>query len=443
MFHSSTKNPPLSAHKKALKDLIRMISAPIILGDIKRQTVLKSMRELVELEDQRYASLCETLLKTFVNYVQLLPATSNSFYSQPGGLLDYALFRTEAALQLLKQFTVLESDGNLTEEQKLWQYALFSAALLQGVGKLYAEYHVELFDDQGNYLSIWNPLTGNLNGIGSYYEYQFGKNPEDSFRQRLTLLLAKAIMPVSGFNWIASNAEVLEVWLALLQEDQRQAGTLGAILNRADALAIQLYFNEMLLKRQMRARKPGTFHADLPESLTDKEQQIGFTFVLWLNKGLEDGRFVLNKAPLLMVPGGMLICADAYKEFVKEHPEFKNWLAVQKGFYSLNMHAINTDGSTNARFEQSPGNQVHSGDIFTKYPLALPPSVQIYNPVSGNTTTLSAIELVHIGQFNARFTRIQPLLEAQPLPLLSANGSWQSPGGPPNTAPTPGLMHRE
>ena len=52
-------------------------------------------------------------------------------------------------------------------------------------------------------------------------------------------------MPVSGFAWIASNPQVLAVWLALLNEDQRSAGTLGAILIRADAIGYSTLFTRI------------------------------------------------------------------------------------------------------------------------------------------------------------------------------------------------------
>lgn len=440
MFHNPTPKKPVSTFKKALKDLTRMTTASTILADNKRQTVLQSIRELMELEDQRYTSLCENLLKTLTHYFQLLPATSNSFYAQSGGLLDHALFRTEAALQLLKQFTILETDNQLTEEQKLWQYALFSASLLQGAGKLYAEYQIERFDEQGNYLSMWNPLSDSLHSIGYFYDYQFDKNPTESFKQRLNVLMARSIMPASGFNWISSNPAVLEVWLALLQEDQAMAGTLGAILIRADALAIQFYFNNMLVKFRSKIRKPGTFHADLPESLADKEQQAGFAFILWLNKALSEGHLVLNKAPLLMVPAGMVMCDELYQLFVREHPEYKNWQAVQKGFLSLGLHATNSDGSTQAHFKQGEG-KAWKGDVFSKYALTLPESVQVLNNTTGKTTAYTAMEVVHASQFNSQLNRVGPILETQTLPLLSATGDWKTPEQA--SAPKPGILPYE
>ena len=60
------------------------------------------MRDLSGLEESRYESLCAILIENLVHYCQSLPETTNSYYSQPGGLVDHALNRTEAALSLFR-----------------------------------------------------------------------------------------------------------------------------------------------------------------------------------------------------------------------------------------------------------------------------------------------------------------------------------------------------
>ncbi|EEZ96553.1 conserved hypothetical protein [Legionella longbeachae D-4968] len=236
----------LSSQGKSLKDLTRMVNANIFLSEERRQILLEKMRVFSGLETSRYDSLCGTLVDNLVQYCQNLPETTHSYYSQPGGLVDHALNRTEAALGLFQEFMLLDQPAAMSEEQKLWQYALYSAALLQGIGKLYADYRIGLYDTNGQFLKEWNPLLENLTSTGVYYFYEFQKESEVDLRRRLNLLMARTLMPVSGFNWIASTPEVLAVWLALLNEDERSAGTLGAILIHAEAIAIQRYLLEFM-----------------------------------------------------------------------------------------------------------------------------------------------------------------------------------------------------
>ncbi|KTD17978.1 conjugal transfer nickase/helicase domain-containing protein [Legionella jordanis] len=434
MFHRYGKKTK-SLKAKSLSDLIRIIQAPVIMAEEKRKALLMQIRDASTLEEPRFDSLCLSLIHNFVNHCQNLPETANSYYSQPGGLLDHALNRTEAALSLFKQYVIKEGIQELSEEQKLWQYALFSAAMLQGIGKLQIDFSITLYDNNGQFLKQWNPLLENLAAMGSHYSYEFLKESDEDLRRRLNLLLARMLMPISGFSWIASNPQVLAVWLALLNEDLQGAGTLGAILIRANAIALQRYFNQFLVRhygsRGGRYARVSTFAGGTPESINEIEQQIGIEFIQWLSKSLDAGRIMVNKAPLFMVPGGMLMSADMFKLFVREHPEFKNWQAVQNAFLSLGLHRVSPDGNIQSRFEQANNQQMHTGVVFSEYAVALPNEVQVYNLNTGKSNSMSATELIHQSQFNHHFTRQQVNYASNPLLHLNAAGQWQQPA---NTA---------
>lgn len=428
MFHRYGKKTK-SLNAKSLSELSRIVQAPLLLAEDKRKALVEQIHEICALEEARYDSLCVSLMHNFANHCQNLPETANSYYSQQGGFLDHALNRTEAALSLFKQYVMQDGEAELSEEQKLWQYALFSAAMLQGIGKLHIDFTIELYDNHGQFLKQWNPLLENLVSIGSHYRYEFQKESDEEFRRRLNILLARLLMPVSGFAWIASNPQVLAVWLALLNEDLLGAGTLGAILIRANAIALQRYFNQMLVRnygaRGGRYGRVSTFAGGAAESIADIEQQLGVEFIQWLTKSLNSGRIMINKAPLFMVPGGMLMLPDIFKLFVREHPEFKNWQAIQNGFLSLGLHRLSADGSINSRFEQTHNQQMYSGILFADYAVALPAEVQLHNINTGKNSPISATELVHQVQFNNHFTRQHNTLSATSLPHLSAAGKWQ------------------
>ncbi|KTC80818.1 conjugal transfer nickase/helicase domain-containing protein [Legionella cherrii] len=429
LFHRQRQRKgSLSSQGKSLKDLTRIVNANLILSEDKRQTLLKRMRMLSGLETARYDSLCGILINNLVHYCQNLPETTNSYYSQQGGLVDHALNRTEAALSLFQEFMVQDQPDLLSEEQKLWQYALFSAAMLQGIGKLFVDYRVSFYDANGQFLKEWNPLLENMTSTGVYYFYEFEKEPEIEFRRRLNLLLARTLMPASGFAWLASNPEVLAVWLALLNEDERSAGTLGAILIRAEAIAIQRYLLEFMVRGTAAHSggryRAGTFSGGQPETLLEKEQTVGMEFIQWMIKALGEGRIMVNKAPLFMVPGGMLMCAEMFQLFVREHPEYKNWQAVQNGFLSLGLHNLAADGGVLSRFETK--NQMETGVVFSKYALALPESVKVVQMSTGKVESMSATELIHKAQFSSQFTQQQSTGLTHSLQKLDAAGKWQA-----------------
>ncbi|WP_412754264.1 conjugal transfer nickase/helicase domain-containing protein [Legionella donaldsonii] len=446
LFHRPGKKAG-SLNAKPLKDLTRITPAALMLAEEKRKTLMLQIREANALEEVRFDSLCLSLVHNLINHCQNLPDTSNSYYSQQGGLLDHALNRTEAALSLFRQYLVQEGGAELSEEQKLWQYALFSAAILQGAGKLYIDYSLDLYDNNGQFLKQWNPLLESLVAVGSHYSYEFQKESDDEFRRRLNILIARLLMPAGGFAWIAANPQVLAVWLALLNEDVHAAGTLGAILIRADAIAIQRYFNQMMLRnygsRGNRYGRVGTFTGGAPESVAEIEQQMGVEFIQWLTRALEAGRIHVNKAPLFMVPGGMLMTPEIFQLFVREHPEYKNWQAIQKGFLSLGLHSVAADGSVSTRFEQTSNQQMHNGIVFVNYAVALPAQVQLHNLNTGKSVAISATELINQAQFNNHFTRQQNANIANALQHLTVAGQWQAApvASPPQVSIRPGVLN--
>ncbi len=391
-----------SASAKPLNELSAMMSASQLLADHKRQTLLRQMRDHSDLEAARYDHLCFILIEHLANYCQHLPESANSYYAQAGGLVDHALNRTEAALGLFKEVVIQEDNKELSEEQLLWQYALYSAAVLQGIGKLFVDFQVDVFDSTGLRVKPWNPLLGDLLSVGSYYDYDFLKESDVDLRRRLNILLAKELMPAEGFAWIASNPQVLTVWLALLHEDFRGAGTLGAILIRADALAIQRYLAAFLARIGARAGgalgRAGTFSGGVPETIQEKEFAIGVEFVYWLMSALEKGLIMINKAPLLMVPGGFLMCPEMYRLFVREHPEYKNWQAIEKAMLSLNLHEVDADGSMEVRFEQKETGNIFTGIVLPNYALFLPSMVNVSQPATGSTQKMSALHFIHATQ---------------------------------------------
>ena len=246
MFHRHGKKAR-PTQSRPLHELTAVATPKTLLAESKRHALMQKIAESSALDSARFDNLCLKLLHNFANQCQSLPETANSYYALPGGLLDHALNRTEAALHLLRQQMVQEHDAELSEEQKLWLYALFSAAILQGIGKLQLDYRIELFDINGLLTRPCNPLLEGLASSSKYY-YEFIQGSEDDLRRRLNLLLAYQLMPESGFAWIAGNPQVLAAWLALLNEDPNAAGMLGLILERADAIAIQRDLSEFAIK---------------------------------------------------------------------------------------------------------------------------------------------------------------------------------------------------
>jgi integrating conjugative element relaxase (TIGR03760 family) len=401
LFHRNA-NKGRASSVIPLKDLIPIVSAEQILSEEKRSFLLEQIRTSCALEPMRFDNLCLSLARNLANHYQLLPETTHSYYAQSGGLINHALNRTEVALELFKQFLIVEKE--LSEEQKLWQYALLSAGLLQGIGKLYIDLTVNLFDSKGHPLKQWNPLLENLQ-TGNHYSYVFEKEENKAFRSRLNIILATNLMPASGFAWIASNKAVLEIWLALLNEDFYSAGTLGIILINANAIAIRRYFHTLKQSSKTRLSRygqAGTFIGRVPKSVLTAEQKMGIDFLEWLYKALEKGDLIINKFPFLkVIPGGLLMSVEIFKIY-----NSKAWEAAQNAFLSLGLHK-----------QHNKNLQVQRG-LVLDLAIALPKTVQVANLKTGEVLRMSSTELINQAQHGTNN-------QAPSLHHLNSAGQWQ------------------
>lgn len=427
MFHHHGKKSK-PATTKPLLELTAIATPEAMLAEGKRPALIGSMADNLNLDPPRFKTLCTALLHRYIDYCQTLPETVNNYYSLPGGMLDHALNRTEAALGLLRQHMI--GDGNeLSEEQNRWVYAMFSAGILKGIGKLFLDFKIELYDVHRQLITLWNPLTGSMDDRARYFHYEITGERDDDFRCRLNLLLARQIIPDAGFAWIAENKSVLASWLALINEDPNSAEMLGAILERAEAIAIQRDLNDLLVRQiaaaNARPARIGTF-SDVPvESELNRDRQLGAEFIQWLGKNIENGKFVIGRSPLLLVPAGVYMSPETFQLFMKDHPQVKHWLAVQKGLLSLGLHGF--EG-------KQADNQAAQKIVLEKLGVILPDKLKLHHPDTGKETSVSAVELL-------RSHRKASGHQGQ-LQHLTRAGEWVS---PENISPElqSGFRHRE
>ena len=356
MFHQPEKKAGLRT--KPLAALTKITAVETILDTPKRTALIQTIRESGGLNLKLFNSLCLQLIKNLLQYCQVLPESSNRYYALPGGLFDYAINRTEAALILFRDNILLEPQAPLSDEQKLWWYTLFSAALLRGIGKLYLDYKIDLYDKNGAHLKTWDPLYESLAPSHSHYLYTLETSNDNLLRNRLNLLLARQIMPKEGFEWITSHKEAFNTWLKLLDEDKENMGALEAILDRADAIAIQRDLTGMIIEQtdiKIKRSLMGTFIDKTHELLIKKEQVIGLEFIKWLQDSLEKGDLILNQGPLHAVANGLLIGVETFKLFLSGHPGVSNWQTVQQGLVALGIHIEGDHGSPVSRLKEGNG----------------------------------------------------------------------------------------
>jgi len=357
-----------------------------LLTEGRRPEHIDNIKAASFLEPARFDTLCQALIHRLLDYTQQLPETTNSYFSSPGGLFDHALDRTAAAVELFKQVVLSHPEAHLSEEQQLWWYALFSAGLLRGIGKLPLDYCIDLYNEKTQLIKSWEPLLEPLAKTARHYHFDIINSDHDAiFRRRLNLIFAQQIMPKEGFAWLTKNLDVFAEWLELLSEEGASSGTLALILDRADAMAIQedlLEHLPPLHHQEPSSKRIGTFIDKPEETPGDRERRAGAEFIRWLLASLEIGKLTMNQVPLFNVAGGTMIGPESFKLFVREHPEFKNWLAVQQGVMALGLHE--------PALKDTPAEK----GLLIKGSVALPNSFHIKTSNTAKASRTTALELL-------------------------------------------------
>jgi Putative helicase/Putative conjugal transfer nickase/helicase TraI C-term len=310
--------------------------AEILLNTPRRKQLIDRIAELLHLDKKNFDLICLKLLHNLANYCQKLPDSQNSYYSQEGGLIDASLNRANAALEILHQYINIEKN-KISEDQKLWLYVLFSAAILRDIGKLISEYAVQLFDDKGHKWKKLDYFHGTEIMKSAYYSFEFLHPGTKSFRNKITVILAKQLMPEAGFALISAQHYVLNTWLGLLMGDVDDNQTLEAIFERAQDLAQQMYLDDYLNFITNEKTVTQASFIGRTEKITNGRENIASInkdFINWLKKNLGEGAIIINDKDnnMKIVDGHIFINDKVFKDYAANGQ--KNWQTIKHAFLS-------------------------------------------------------------------------------------------------------------
>jgi integrating conjugative element relaxase (TIGR03760 family) len=228
----------LSQGDVAVKDALAVGDPAALLGD--HLKIIDSIRKLVGVPQAHWEALYATAFDDFATFVQRLPASESHHHARPGGLLIHGLEVVRESLKLRRGRLIPSgaSAEKLMDCQDLWTYATAMAALLHDLGKPVTDQRISLYDTQGRELGRWNPITGPFPKEAAWYKVEFVRDRSYPFHERIPPLLAHFILPPQGLQWIASDPEVFQAWLATISGDDDHAGVLGELVHHADGLSV-------------------------------------------------------------------------------------------------------------------------------------------------------------------------------------------------------------
>ena len=288
-----SSHPKLHTYEEGY--LLPVLNHDALLFGQRHKGLLRQIFDLAELSQDDFDATYGILIKNFMEYVQVLPQKMGGVM---GSLLNYSLAR---AIAVFQKYCALRK----RQAMPLLKFAVFSAALLKDVGCVMTNQRIVLTDDNGEFISDWNPLSGSMIGQSKFYKMYPITAVYLRIEAEVTPLIARQIIPRDIFLWLSSDLAIFADWLAALLNQEgvgsKEITWILMLIKRDDIMAI---FNTM---------DGATIEATLPAATEYAE-----AFLKWLKAAIEKGELPINTdaAGLHIVAEGLLIENKIFKQFV-------------------------------------------------------------------------------------------------------------------------------
>lgn len=310
----------LKASKKAQADLYEIKSAEDLLNSGNNLPLIEAIKSL-PIKPSGWLDYYFPVINKFSEFVQSIPL------NQEISFLERGLERSKRTLILCLEyfFPGQKNFSTISDMDALWIYAAFTAALFLDIGKLFVKYSITVYHKEIYPLKIWEPYKGSMLGQGYYYEVDYIKENLDDLKNLTTHIFARQILDSAnitlekkGFNWIASDLNVLKAWLNLLsgQENRIPMTSFMSMVPRAEIDMIE----NSRINAQIVATDPS-----------------GEAFLQWLRKELTDGKIFINEkdAKISISDGKIFISTALFQEFANANPNYKHPEVIEKQFIDI------------------------------------------------------------------------------------------------------------
>lgn len=313
--------------EKTQVNLHRIKTADALLNTENNSASLEIIKSLIK-PSNHFNYLYLPLIKKFAEFVQDIHLIQHGFFNQEINFLERGLERSSRTLALCLEYFFPQEKNfvNISNNNALWIYATFTAALFLDVGKFAIKYSIMLHHKKTYPLRKWNPFTASMLNQGYYYKIDYIKENYDNLEHSTTPILARQILDsannisseTEGFNWIASDLNVLEIWFYLLsgKEDRIPMTSFMSMVPRAEI--------DIIKNSQINAQI----------AVTDPS---GEAFLQWLRKELAEGKILINEkdAKITISDSKILISTALFQDFANVNPNYKHPEVMEKQFIDI------------------------------------------------------------------------------------------------------------
>ena len=314
--HPSTHLLSQPSHKKLLDSI-----KEIVISNSKSKQDTDQESEMIE---QHYDICYEELLHRYAQFVQSL---SEPGISHDESMLNRSLARLYSVLTMVggQLPQIAEARPMMGGVEKIF-FAVFSASLLYEVGRVCENRVVHLCNATGEYIDLWDPLVGPVEGY-THYKVRYSQNWRKDLMKPLTICYARSIMPKVGMLWLADSAETMQWWFKLLTDLQAGFTELDVTFDMEECL---------------RHMSQLTFEALDQDKTIPKETVVGEAFWVWLQEQLAKGGNNINSHGALahVTEEGILLDYDVvFDEFLNSQSQYNDKVVLVTQFNYLGLAA--------------------------------------------------------------------------------------------------------
>jgi len=372
MFEKQSKKTTRTKHFSYHTELIKISSGKQILNKLVLPATFDKLKRLVNQSEEHYQYYYYQTLERVAEWVQSLPSYKNKTYNNIGGFIDLAVTRAYVVMSKYRQQIPIHkyTPDKMPTKLSLWSYALFTASIFYNIGYIATNFYISTCNAHGRHAKHWNPIQNSMLKENSHFSFSFMNTNHDALASRYTLLFAKHLMPPEGISWIASDTEIMDYWLAILQDDERGSGFFATqIMTAEEHLLLQapeiLVSLDIPNREQMqelqdidRLNKYLQSHSEdstylqsndahtipvsnNPDAPNDLIQDIANKFEIWLRNGIKKNTFSISGPDSMLhilSNGELLLTSQIYQEFCKQNSQLGvTWQQIANAFKQMGM----------------------------------------------------------------------------------------------------------
>lgn len=358
-----------------------------------RASAIAEIDQLMAFPAQQAHDYVYQALLEYARFIQLLPLPGPEHPAGRRAVLDHTLDVVRAALKITRGYLLPPGCAPETAGSRRgqWSYAVFAAALLQGIDLSIAQ-EVMLYTVDGRPAAVWNPWQGTMHQAPGAVAYKVAPHRGDRPAcPGARAMLAPRIVPRAALAWIGADCELMPVWIAALTSDLQSAGAIGEIIKRAggrcsdappntrvEPVASSSQPDVVPTEVSAAAADPysiveipgidtqipvGTDEVDpetglgvpvIDSSASAPEIGGGQRFLTWLREEIVADRIAINTstARVHRVPEGLLLVSPGlFRDFVQARPEAGTADQAQRRFLRLGLHRRIGKGTSIVTYE--------------------------------------------------------------------------------------------